>query len=311
MWLTRLALRYPITTFLFAMTLLVLGWVSLSQLQVDLLPDISIPVVTTITYYQGAGPLDMEQSVTVVTERAVSSVNDVNYVQSTTREGISRVRINFNWDADVDVGMVDIVQRVNRILNQLPSGVSQPNVVRFDITTQPICNIAVSGDIDERDLYDIAFNTIQPQIEHITGVASASISGGKIREIQVVLDRDRLQALQIPVQTVLSSIANSNLLIPSGDLKIGQFDFSLRTESRFNLIKPIEAIVLKTVNGVPIRIADIGKVVDTYQEQTQLVRINGKPGLTLSVQKLAKANTIDVVDRIVKAIPKLQGVPET
>ncbi len=311
MWLTRLALRYPISTFLFAVTLVVLGLVSFGQLQVDLLPDISIPVVSTVTYYSGAGPLDMEQSVTVITERAVSSVNDVDYIQSTTREGVSRVRINFNWDANVDVGVVDIVQRVNRIINQLPTGVSQPTVQRFDITSQPVCTIALSGEMDERDLYDLAYNIIEPQIEHLSGVASANVSGGRIREIHIVLDRNRLQALQIPVQSVLNAIANSNLIIPSGDLKVGKYDYSLKTESRFNMVKPIESIVVKNMNSVPIRLSDVAKVEDSYIEQTQLIRVDGKPGIMFEVQKLSKANTIDVVDRVMRAIPKLNGIPPT
>jgi len=108
----------------FALTIVILDFVSFQQLPIDLLPNISIPVVTTVTYYSGAGPLDMEQSVTRLIERSVSSVNDVSYIQSSTREGISRVRVNFNWSADVDIGMVDVMQRVNRILNQLPIGVA-------------------------------------------------------------------------------------------------------------------------------------------------------------------------------------------
>ncbi len=310
MWLTRLALRYPISTFLIAVTILVLGIVSFMQLPVDLLPNITIPVISTITFYTGASPLDMEQSVTVFTERAVSSVNDVSYVQSTTREGISQVRINFGWDADLNVALVDVVQRVNRILNQLPPGVSQPVVLKFDISTLAVCNISISSDMDERDLYDLALNTIEPQIEHLPGVASASVSGGRIREIHVTLDRDRLQALQLPVQSVLTAVANSNLVIPSGDLKTGPFDYSLKTESRFNVVRPLEDVILKTVNGVPVRIRDIGKVEDSYQEQTEIVRINGMPGVNLSVQKMAGANTIEVVDKVLSTLPKLIGVPE-
>ncbi len=309
MWLTRLALRYPISTFLFALTILVLGFVSFRQLPVDLLPNITVPVVSVITFYSGAGPLDMEQAVTVFIERGVSSVNDASYVQSSTREGISQVRVNFNWDANLDVGLVDIVQRVNRVLNQLPTGVSQPIVLRFDITNLPVCNIAVSGNMDPRDLYDLGFNVIEPQIEHIDGVASAQVLGGRIREIHVVLDRSRLEALRLPVSTVLLAVANSNLVLPSGDLKTGKFDYSLQTESRFNVVKPMNDIVIKTVNDVPIRIRDVGRVEDSYQEETEIIRINGEPGLTLRVQKLANANTIDVVDNVLHALPKLTGIP--
>jgi CzcA family heavy metal efflux pump len=310
MWLTRLALRYPISTFLFAMTILVFGLVSFTQLPVDLLPNITVPVVSVITFYTGAGPLDMEQSVTRIIERGVSSTNNVDYVVSSTREGISSTRIYFTWDANVDVGLVDVVQHVNRILTQLPPGISTPVALRFDITSQPVCNIAISAEMDERDLYDLAYNTIEPQIEHISGVAQAQVLGGRIREIHVTLDRDRLQALELPIANVFTSVANANLILPSGDLKTGKYDYTLKTESQFNVVKPMGDIVLKVVGGVPIRIRDVGSVEDSYQEQTELVRIDGKPGVTMRVQKLANANTIEVVDNVVRAIPKLTGVPQ-
>ena len=309
MWLTRLALRYPISTFLFAATVLIFGYVSFSQLPIDLLPNITIPTVSVITYYTGASPLDMEQTVTRLIERTVASVNDVSYVQSSTREGISSVRVNFNWDANVDAGLVDVVQRINRIMSQLPTGIVQPSALRFDITQLPVCVVAVSGDMDERDLYDLAFNTIEPQLEHIDGVASAQVIGGKIREIHVTLDRDRLEALQLPVLTVMNAVANANIIIPSGDLKTGQFDYSLKTESEFNVVRPMEDIVIKSVNGIPIRIKDVGSVQDSYQEQTEMIRVNGRPGLNLRVQKLSNANTVEVVDNVVKALPKLSGIP--
>ena len=155
MWLTRLALRYPITTFLAACTIVVLGLVSFTQLRIDLLPDISIPVISVITFYNGAGPLDMEQTVTTFIERGVSSTNNVAYVQSSTKEGISQVRINFDWEANLDVALVDVIQRVNRIFNQLPTGVSTPIALRFDITTLPVCAIAVSGGGMDANIFNV------------------------------------------------------------------------------------------------------------------------------------------------------------
>ena len=310
MWLTRLALKYPISTFLIGVTILVLGIVSLQQLPIDLLPDVSIPVVTTITFYTGASPMDMEQSVTAVVERGVSSVNDVNYIQSATREGISQVRINFNWGANVDVGLIDVIQRLNRVMNTLPTGVQQPISLRFDITNLPVIVMAVSSStLNERDLYDLAYNTIEPQIEHLNGVASAQVTGGEIREIHVMLDRDRIQALGIPISKIVTAIQNSNLIVPSGDLKSGVFDYALKTESLFNLVKPIGDIVLEDTGGVPVRIRDVGRVSDSYQEPTETIRVDSNPGLILRVQKLAQANTVQVVDNVMKAIPHLTGIP--
>ncbi len=311
MWLTRLALRYPVSTFLIAVTITVLGIVSLAQLPIDLLPDITIPTVSVSTNFPGASPLDMEQTVTAPIERAVSSVNNAEYVQSSTREGSSRVQVYFDWGSNVDVALVDIIQRVNRATRNMPDGVQQPVVQRFDITSRPVCNIVVFGDMDQRDLYDLAANVIEPQIEHLPGVAQAPVSGGRIRQIHVNLDGNRLQALKVPIQSVLTAIANSNLTLPSGNLKSGPFDYALKTESRFNVVQPMQKIIVKTVAGVPIPISAIGTVEDSYKEQTEIVRINGKPGVTLPVQKLANANTVAVVNRVRAALPNLAGVPPT
>ncbi|MCE1187543.1 MAG: efflux RND transporter permease subunit [Ignavibacteria bacterium] len=309
MWLTRLALKYPITTLMAAIAVFVLGVVSFTQLPVDMLPNIQIPVVSVVTFNNGAGPLDMEQSITYPIERVVSSTNDVNYVQSATREGVSSVRVFFNWGANTDVGLIDVIQKINRVLNLLPDGSSQPVVLRFDITNMPVCTIALSGDLDERQLYDIAYNSIEPQLEHVPGVAFAQVIGGKIREIQIRVDRNRIEAMGISLAQVSQAISTSNLIVPSGDLKSGVFDYSLKTESQFNVVEPMGNIVVKTVNGVAVRVRDIASVQDAFQEQTELIRNNGKHGVILRVQKTSGANTVEVVDAVVKAISNLRDVP--
>lgn len=309
MWLTRLALKYPITTFMAAIAIFVLGFVSFSQLPIDMLPNIQIPVVSVITYNNGAGPTDMEQTVTVPLERAVSSTNNINYVQSATREGVSSIRVNFNWDASTDVGLIDVIQKVNRVLNLLPTAASQPLVLRFDITNLPICTIALNGDLDQRALYDLAYNVIEPQLEHLPGVAFAQVVGGRIREIQVKVDRNRIDALNISLQQVLQAVSASNLIVPSGGIKTGVFDYSLKTESQFNVVEPMGNIVVKSQNGTQVRIKDIAYVEDSYMEQTQVIRTNGKEGVIIRVQKTSGANTVQVVDAIIKAITQLRDVP--
>jgi CzcA family heavy metal efflux pump len=312
MWLTRLALKYPITTLMAALAVFVLGLVSFMQLPIDMLPNIQIPVVSVITYETGASPIDMEQSVTVPLERGVSSANDVDYVQSSTREGVSQVRVNFNWDANTDVGLIDVIQKVNRTLNLLPTTVSQPLVLRFDITNVPVCTIALSSkDLDQRALYDLAYNVIEPQIEHVNGVAFAQVVGGEVREIHITVNRDRLEALNLTLDEVTQAIGSSNLILPSGDLKSGVFDYSLKTESQFNVVEPIGNVVIKTVNGVPIRIRDVASVEDSYQEQTEIIRNNGSPGVILRVQKTSGANTVEVVKTVLSALTHLRNVPQS
>jgi CzcA family heavy metal efflux pump len=309
MWLTRLALKYPITTLMASIAIFVLGIVSFEQLPIDMLPNIQIPVVSAITFYNGAGPLDMEQSVTVPIERAVSSTNDVDYISSSTREGISSIRIYFNWDANTDVGLIDVIQKINRVLNLLPTGVSQPLALRFDITNIPVITVNLSSDMDERSLYDLAYNVIEPQLEHLPGVAFAQVIGGKIREIHVTVDRDRIQAVGVPIQQVVNAVSASNLIIPSGDLKSGIFDYSLKTESQFNLVEPMGNIVVAENNGIPIRVRDVARIEDSYQEQTEIIRNNGKHGVILRVQKTPGSNTVDIVDEVLKGLKNLRDVP--
>ena len=309
MWITTLALKYPITTLMASLAVFVLGLVSLAQLPIDMLPDIQIPSISAVTYYNGASPLDMEQSVTVPIERAVSSANDVDYIQSSTREGISSVRIYFNWNANTDVGLVDIIQKINRVYSLLPTGVSQPLALKFDVTNIPVITVSLSSTMDERQLYDIAYNTIEPQLEHISGVASAQVVGGKIREIHVTVDRNRIEAANISVGEVVQAVASSNLILPSGDLKSGVFDFSLKTESQFNVVEPIGDIVVKNIDNSAIRIRDLAKVEDSFMEQTEIIRNNGQHGVILSVQKTPGANTIDVVDKVKATLKDLRDVP--
>lgn len=309
MWLTKLALKYPITTLMASLAVFFLGIVSFFQLPIDMLPNIQIPSVTAITYYSGAGPLDMEQSVTMQVERSVSSTSDVDYIQSSTKEGTSQVRIFFNWDANTNVGLIDVIQKINRVMRQLPEGVSQPLALKFDVTNIPIITVALSSEMDERDLYDLAYNVIEPQLEHLPGVAFAQVTGGRIREIQVTIDRNRLEAANIPIQQVVQAVQASNLILPSGGLKSGAYDYSLKTESQFNLVEPIGDIIVKSVNNIPVRVRDIARIEDLYQEQTQIIRTNGNHGVILRVQKTPGANTIDVVNEITKAIKNLHDVP--
>jgi len=294
-----------------AIAVFVLGIVSFEQLPIDMLPDIQIPVISAITYYNGAGPLDMEQSVTVPLERGLSSTSDVNYIQSSTREGISNVRIYFNFDANTNVALIDVIQKINRVLNQLPAGVSQPLALKFDITNVPIITIALSSDIDERALYDLAYNIVEPQLEHVSGVAFAQVIGGKIREIHITLDRNRIEAANVSMQEVITSIQASNLILPSGELKTGIFDYSLKTESQFNLVEPMGDITIKVDSGVPVRVRDVARIEDSYQEQTELIRNNGKHGVILRVQKTPGANTVQVVDNVKMALKNLRDVPPT
>ncbi len=310
MWLTLLAVRNAIAVLMASLAIVVLGATSLSRLSMDLFPNINQPVVTIGTIYTGANVQDIEKTVTYPIEKAVSAVPGVRHVESRSRPGISAVQVWFNYDADLNAGQNEIIQRIQQISNTLPSGIKQPFIVKFDLSNIPVCLITVSGGgLDEKRLYDLAYNTIEPQIERITGVASAGVDGGKIRQIAVNLDRDLLYAKAISVLDVVRSVNDANFLMPSGDVRIGTVDYKLLTNNQFQLVKPMEDIVVRKVGDIPVRVRDLGHVSDSHEAQSSVVRVNGERAVYLRVNKQPSANTIEVVDAVKALMPKLIGVP--
>ena len=310
--MTLLALRNSIAILMASLGVAILGLVALGRLPVDLFPNINLPIINVGTIYTGAGVLDIEKTVTYPIEKAVSAVSDVKFVDSKSRQGLSTVRLWMNWGADVNNGQTEVIQRIQQILNSLPTGIKQPFIVRYDLSNIPVVLVTVAGGgLDERQLYDLAYNAIEPQLERLAGVASASIDGGKVRQITVNLNRDQLYAKGVSIVDVVSAVNSANFLLPAGDMKAGRLDYNLYTNNQFAIVPPMENIVVRTVgpNGVPIHVKDLGYVADSHETQTSIVRIDDERGVFLSVNKQPGANTIAVVDQVKKLLPTLLGVP--
>jgi len=316
MWLTRLALKNPVFILMVSLMLIVLGIVSLNKLSVDLFPDITIPVIRIATFYTGAGPADIEKSITQPIERAVSASPGVDRVESSSKQGVSLVSVWFNYGTNLDNAQFEVSQRIAQILNTLPPGIQQPFVLKFDITNIPILAVTVSSDsLDEKQLYDLAYNTIEPQLERINGVASASVGGGKVREIEVMANRSALRARGLGILDLVNSVRASNLLLPSGSLRAGDRDYNVFTNTQVPDVRQLGRVVVHTTaanagqaQGV-VRVSDVAKVEDLAADQTEIVRVNGRRGVFLRVIKQPGANTISTVDAVRAAIPKLRSVP--
>ncbi len=305
--LAKFALRNPITILMLVLGVVLLGFISFSKLPVDMFPDITFPSITIGTFYPGASPVDIEKTVTYPMEKAVSTVNGVKYVSSISRQGASLVTIFFNWGTNLDSAQSDVLQAVNLIHGDLPKDVQYPIIRKFDVSQISILFVAlVGGGLTEGQLYDLAYNVVEPEIEHVTNVASANVVGGKIREICVRFDRERLQAFNLSADSVISAVQQANLIIPSGDIKAGPYDYRLFTETQFSLVRPIEDIIVTNHRKLPVYIRDVAKVEDDFQEQTNIIRINGQPGVALSIQKTSGTNTIEVVDDVRKVLPRIQ-----
>jgi hydrophobe/amphiphile efflux-1 (HAE1) family protein len=300
-----------------SLMMIVLGWVSVTRLSVDLFPDITIPVIRVATFYNGAGPADIEKTITQPIERAVSASPGVDRVESSSKQGVSLVSVWFNFGTNLDTAQFEVSQRVSQILNTLPPGIQQPFILKFDITNIPVAAIAVSGDgLDERQLYDLAYNTIEPQFERIAGVASASVGGGKTREIEVKANRDALRARGLGIMDLVGAVRTSNLLLPSGSLRAGDRDYNVFANTQLLEPRPLGEVVVRPgqaeISGrsnATVRVADVAEIEDGTADQNEIVRINGARGVFLRIFKQPGANTIGVVDAVTQTMNNLRSVP--
>ncbi len=320
MWLTRLALRNPILILMLSLMTVVLGMQSLLRLSVDLFPDITIPVIRVATFYPGAGPADIEKAITVPVERAVAAAPGVDRVESTSRQGVSIVSAWFTYGTNLDNAQFEVQQRVSQMLNTLPPGIQQPFIIKFDITNIPVVTVAISSDsLDEKQLYDLTYNVIEPQLERLPGVASATPGGGKQREVEVEVERDALRARSLGILDVVSAVRTSNLLLPSGNLKSGDRDINVFSNTQVERPRELESVIVQTGQpgqpgqsaGQPVRLSDVATVRDSTSDQQNIVRVSGVRGVYIRVLKQPQANTIAVVDAVRAALPKLYGVPES
>ncbi|MCU0620354.1 MAG: efflux RND transporter permease subunit [Gemmatimonadales bacterium] len=317
MWLTRLALRNPVLILMVALMTVVIGYVSLKRLSVDLFPDFTIPVIRVGTFYTGAGPADIEKTITQPIERAVAAVPGVDRVESTSKQGFSVVNVWFNYGVNLDNAQFEVAQRVGQVMNALPPGIQQPFIIKFDITNMPVVQLAVTSDeLDDKQLYDLAYNVIEPQIERIDGIASATVMGGRVREMTVQVDRDALRARGLGILDVVNAVRNNNLLLPSGNLRSGDRDYNVFANTQVELARHLDEVIVAPGSGgigpvatAPVRLADVATTVDGAADQTEILRINGRPGVGMRVLKQPGANTIAVVANVRKAITQLRGVP--
>jgi CzcA family heavy metal efflux pump len=310
MWLTRLALKNPVLIAMLTLAVAILGLVSLNRLPIDLFPNINLPVLRVATLYPGAGPQDIEHTVTYPVEKAVSGLSNVEHIESVSKEGVSLVSVWLDWSADLSAAMVEANNRIQQILNLLPTGVQSPFIIKYDLANIPVCAVDVSGaGMDERQLYDLAYNVIEPQFEQLPGVASAVVSGGKIRQISVAVDRERMAAVGLSLLDLSKAINGANLLEPAGWIKVGDRQYGVTTNVQLRVVDRINEVVAANRNGVPITIGMLGRAMDSSEDQSYIVRINGQRGVYMAIYKQPGQNTVEVVNAVREALDRLVGIP--
>ncbi|MBN2071699.1 MAG: efflux RND transporter permease subunit [Candidatus Krumholzibacteriota bacterium] len=306
----------PVLTTIIFLVIITLGLVSFSRLSIDLMPEITFPTISVVTEYANVGPQEIEESVSRPIEEALAAVQGVEEITSTSTEGRSQVRVAFTWGTDLDVAANDIRDRIDRVMGRLPEDIDRPMIRKFDLSAFPVMYLGVSSNLNPLDLRQIVEDQVKYRLEQVPGVAAIDIRGGLNREIHVDLHADALKALGISTNTILAALGSENRNVPAGLYEKGNFEVLVRTQGEYSSIEEIRNTVIAVRDGSPIQIRDVADVIDSWEEIRQVVRIDGSPGLRISVSKQSGANTVNVargvraeMEGINRDIPQLKLIP--
>lgn len=308
--LAKLSISRPIFITCIVLVMLALGFLSLKRLPVDLFPNITFPIVTVTTTYPGAGPKEIEKLVSKVLEDEFNNVQGIKRLRSVSMESLSMVICEFTLETDIKFAQGQIRDRLINAKNKLPKDVLEPVVDRMDPSNQPIMIITLKNNIlNPAQLYDLANEIIRPKIEQIPNVGKTVVLGGRKREIKVELDRDLLHKFEISATQVSNRLSSSGQNIPMGKFTSKDSEIMYRTLGEFKSLNDISSTVVSFLgNEKPITLADVGKVVDSLQEEKSRTYINGVGALQLRVFKQSGANTIDVANRVKEKVAILNKI---
>lgn len=290
--------RRPIGVAMAYVCVVVLGVVSARKLAVDLMPEVDMPQVSVTTTYEGVAPEEIESLITRPIEQALSTVQGIDRLASTSSEGLSRVQALFTWGRNLDEAVNDIREQLDRVQGALPEDAEQPAIFRFNLSDMPVAFLGLSGSGDARRLRYLADEVLSRRLERVVGVASVDVRGGREREIQVQLDASRLAALGISPRQVSQALQRENRNVAAGDMLETGKEVLIRTVGELKTAEDVAATIVTSREGRPIFVRDMGTVLDTFREVTNELWIDGTPGMRLFVSKQSGANTVEVVGRL-------------
>lgn len=294
----RFAIHRPVTMFMVSAIVILLGMISLARLPVDLMPDVSYPSLTVRVGYGGVGPVEIEELIVRPLEQSLAAVPGLEQVSSTAAEGSGTVRLNFAWGTDLNEAADEVRTRVDRVRGRLPVDADPPTIFKFDSNSMPIVGIGVEGDYDRVTLREMAEIDLVPRLERVEGVASVTVDGGLRRQIRIELSKEKITALDLPVDRIVQTIRTENQNVPLGEVNEGDTTYLLRSSSQFDSIEQLKDLIVFTRAGVPIYLRDVAEVRDTTEDLRSFTRINGKAGIRLRVTKQSGKNTVAIADQV-------------
>ena len=308
----KFALAYPYFILMICLVVAVVGVTTLVRMPVDLFPEIHIPVVVVATFYAGMPPQQIEGDITNTFERFFTLGSNIDHIESRSLTGVSLIKIYFKPGTDANAALSNIANLAMADLRRLPPGTLPPVVLKFDASSLPVCLITLKGQgLNETQLKDLAQFQVRNQVANVQGASVPQPFGGTYRQIQVFVDPVKLEAHQLSLMDVVHAINDSNLILPAGDVRIGNRDYNIYANSQVPKPEDINRIPLKTVGLGSVMVADVGKAEDAGAIQTNIVRIDGQKSVYIPVLKQGgDSNTIAIVDGVKQATKHLVDVPD-
>jgi multidrug efflux pump subunit AcrB len=309
MGIVRFALRFPHTFYVVAALILFLGVAAIRSMPTDIFPEIRIPVVTVIWQYTGLTTPEMEQRVSTYSQYSISAnVNGIKNMEAQTLNGLSIQKIYFQPDVSVDLAIAQIVSATNSIRALMPPGIEPPIIVQFNASSVPVLQLSLDSDnLNEQQLYDFGIYKVRQQLAPVPGVTLPTPAGGKYRQIMVDIDPDKLLSRGLTPLDIVNAVNTQNLTLPSGTAKIGDIQYTVRTNATPATINDLNLMPVKFTNGATILLKDVAQVRDGSLVQQNIVRENGHRSVLLSVIKNGNASTLTVVNGVKQALQSIRA----
>ena len=301
MKLPQLGVSRPVTVMMLFLGLMMIGIYSALNLPLDLYPEIEPPEISVIITWTGASTKDVEEKLTEVVENQLAIVDGVDEIRSTSKEGISVVRLKFDWGTDLDAASNDIRDRLDFAAEMLPDDIEKPIIFKFNTSIIPVIFYGLQADTNWNELYDIADDTIAKDLESVPGVGSVQIFGGRKRQINLRLDPNALNARDISLAEIDAAIKAANVTKPAGSMKVGRIQYTIRIPAEFEKPEEIEGLIIKTSGDAAVYMKDIlvdRRITLGFVERTEVAKVDGRESMWMVVQKRSGANTVDVTRRV-------------
>src|SRR5579864_430084 len=308
MWFAAFALKRPYTIIASLILICLMGVGAALRMPVDIFPEIDIPVVSVVWTYSGMSAQDIQNRILTLHERQLASlVDDISRIEATSYNGVGVEKVYLHEGADVTRAITQLASSALVVLKYMPPNITPPLVLRYGATDVPIIQLSLSSDtLPDTKLNDLGQNIIRPDLAVVHGAEVAYPYGGKPRVIMADLDSEALQARGLSAADVSSTLQRQNVILPSGDVKIGDKDYVLAMNNSPNLIDTINAFPIKQVDGRTVFMRDVAHVHDGFQVQTNSVSVNGTPGALMTIRKTGGVSTLAVIDGVRAALKDIQ-----